>query len=68
MANTRFEMHQFRHVLSRMRLGETDRQIAKARLVGRKKASELRGVFARGGLAGPRAAAPGGSCDHGGPG
>jgi len=42
MPNRRFEMHQYRHILSRMRLGETDRQLAKAGWIGRKKAAALR--------------------------
>lgn len=42
MANRRFEMHQYRHVLVQMRLGETDRQIARAGLMGRRKAAQLR--------------------------
>lgn len=46
MANRRFEMHQYRHILSRMRLGETDRRLAKSGLLGRKKAAQLRLVFA----------------------
>ena len=35
-------MHEYRHVLSRMRLGESDRQIARSGLMGRPKAGELR--------------------------
>ncbi len=42
MANRRFEMHQYRHILVRMRLGETDRQIARAGLMGRRKAAAVR--------------------------
>ena len=53
MANRRFEMHQYRHILSRMRLGEADRHLAKARLIGRRKAAELRLVFAREGWLDP---------------
>jgi len=34
MANRRFEMHEYRHVIHRMRLGESDRAIAKAGLIG----------------------------------
>lgn len=44
MANRRFEMHQYRHVLARMRLGDTDRQIARLGLMGRRKAAEVRGL------------------------
>ncbi len=35
MANRRFEMYQYRQVLTRMRLGESDRAIARSRLMGR---------------------------------
>lgn len=35
-------MHQYRHIITRMRLGDSDRQIAKAKLMGRNKAAELR--------------------------
>jgi hypothetical protein len=39
MANRRFEMYQYRQVLTRMRLGDTDRAIARAGLMGRPKAA-----------------------------
>ena len=42
MSNRRFEMHQYRHVLVRMRLGDTDRAIAKLGLMSRTKAGRLR--------------------------
>lgn len=35
-------MHEYRHILVRMRLGETDRQIARAGLMGRRKAATVR--------------------------
>ena len=35
MANRRFEMYQNRQVLTRMRLGESDRTIARSGLTGR---------------------------------
>jgi transposase len=44
MANRRFEMFEYRQVIYRMRLGESDRAIAKAGLMGRRKAAELRAV------------------------
>lgn len=44
MANRRFEMFVYRQVLTRMRLGDTDRAIARAGLMGRRKAAELRKV------------------------
>ncbi|MFC1525819.1 hypothetical protein ACFL6X_03290 [Candidatus Latescibacterota bacterium] len=42
MANRRFEMHQYRQVIVRMRLGDTDRGIAEGGLMGRRKAAEVR--------------------------
>ncbi len=41
MANRRFEMHQIRQVLVHMRSGQSDRDIARAGLMGRKKAAGL---------------------------
>jgi hypothetical protein len=35
-------MYEYRQVIYRMRLGESDRAIAKAGLIGRRKAAELR--------------------------
>jgi len=48
MADRRFEMYEYRQVLVRMRLGDTDRALARAGLVGRHKtgAAELRAVAA----------------------
>ncbi len=37
-------MHQYRNVIVRMRLGESDRALAKAGLIGRKKAKEVRRI------------------------
>ncbi len=42
MANRKFEMHEYRQVLMRMRLGETDRAISKAGLMGRRKTADVR--------------------------
>ena len=42
MANRRFAVHEIRHIIARMRLGESDREIAKARPMGRDKAGRLR--------------------------
>ena len=39
MANRRFEMYEYRQVLTRMRLGDSDRAIARSGLKGRQKAS-----------------------------
>lgn len=46
MANRRIEVHEIRHAIMRMRLGDSDRQIKKAGLIGRSKASELRKLAA----------------------
>jgi hypothetical protein len=42
MANRRFEMYQYQQILSRMRLGDSDRDLARAKLIGRKKAAAFR--------------------------
>jgi hypothetical protein len=42
MANRRFEVHEIRHAIVRMRLGDSNRQIKKAGLMGRAKATQLR--------------------------
>ena len=44
MANRKFEMYEYRQVLMRMRLGETDRALAKTGLMGRRKLGEVRRV------------------------
>ena len=41
MANRRFEMYQYRQALTRMRLGDTDRAIARSGLMGRQKAAPV---------------------------
>ncbi len=47
MGNRRFEMFQFRQAIVRMRLGDSDRDISRARLMGRKKAGTLRELAQR---------------------
>lgn len=42
MANRRFEMYQYRQIISRLRSGDSDRDLARDGLVGRKKAGRLR--------------------------
>ena len=44
MANRRFEMHEYRQAIVRLRLGESSRAIARSGLVGRRKAEALRQV------------------------
>ena len=58
MANRRFEMYELRQVLVRMRLGDTDRAIARAGLLGRRKAGELRERAAAEGWLDPGSALP----------
>ena len=42
MAKRRFEMYHYRQALVRMRLGDSDRQIAKSGLMGRHVAGTVR--------------------------
>ena len=58
MSFRRFEMHQYRHVLSRIRLGETDRSIARSGLMGRKKCSQLRLLASKHGWLDPETPMP----------
>jgi transposase len=44
MGRRRIEMYRYREVIARLRLGDTDRQIAKANLLGRPKTALLRRV------------------------
>ena len=44
MSNRRFEMYEYRQALHRMRLGESNRTIAKSGLMGRRKAAELKRI------------------------
>ena len=44
MANRRFEMHHYRQVIHRMRQGQSDRSIAKTKLMGRVKCSMVRSI------------------------
>lgn len=58
MANRRFSVHETRDVIVRMRMGETDRQIAKDGLMGRSKASRLRSLANENGWLEPGADLP----------
>jgi hypothetical protein len=44
MANRRFEMYQYRQVIFRMRMGQSDRTIAKSGLMGSLKCAEVRAI------------------------
>lgn len=58
MSFRRFEMHQHCHVLSRMRLGDTDRSIARSGLMGRKKSAQLRLLASKHGWLDPETPLP----------
>lgn len=49
MTNRRFEMYEYRQVIVRMRLGESDRAIAHTGLMGRKKVKAVRAAAAAAG-------------------
>lgn len=44
MARRKFEMHHYRQALLRMRQGDSDRDIATARVMGRPKAAQWRRI------------------------
>ena len=44
MANRRFDMFEYRQIIHRMRMGETDRAIARTKAMGRLKCAEVRVV------------------------
>ena len=52
MANRRFEMYQYRQVIHRMRMGQTDRAIAKTKLMGRLKCAQVRAIAEQNGWLG----------------
>jgi len=58
MANRRFEMYEIRQILQRLRLGETDRAIARSERVGRVKVASLRQVAAERGWLDPTGPLP----------
>ena len=54
MANRRIEMHQYRQVIHCMRLGQSDRAIARDKLIGRRKCAIVRVIAEQNGwLSGP---------------
>ena len=53
MTNRRFEMYQYRHALARMRQGDSDRDIARSKLMGRKKIAAVREAAQRHGWLDP---------------
>ncbi len=58
MARRRFEMFQYRQVLTRLRAGQTDRQISRARLMGRGKVGAFRALAQAQGWLDPHGALP----------
>ena len=47
MSGRKFEMHLYRQVLMRMHQGDSDRDIARSRLMGRRAAAALRALAQR---------------------
>ena len=47
MSHRRFEMYEYRQIIFRLRLGETARSIARSKLAGRNKVSDIREVAAQ---------------------
>ena len=58
MARRRFEMHHYRQALLRMRQGDSDRDIAEARIMGRRKAGQWRQLAQAQGWLEPQAPLP----------
>ena len=58
MGRRRFEMFEYRAVLARLRLGDSDRDVAKARLMGRAKVAALRSSAIQHGWLDPAAPMP----------
>ena len=58
MAKRRFEMYEYRQVLVRMRLGDSDREIARSGLMGRAKSAALRATATAQGWLVPEHALP----------
>jgi len=58
MANRRIEMYEYRQVLHRMRCGDSNREIARSRLMGRRKARAVRRVAEQEGWLDPEGSLP----------
>lgn len=58
MSNRRFEMYQYRQILVRMRQGDSDRDITRSRLMGRKKVAQIRAIAHERGWLAPDAPLP----------
>ena len=58
MTNRRFEMYHYRQILVRMRQGDSDREIARSKAMGRRKVAKVRSVAAGLGWLSPDAPLP----------
>ncbi len=58
MSNRRFEMFNYRQVLVRMRQGDSDRQIARSKTMGRRKIAHVREIAAERGWLTPAVPLP----------
>ena len=58
MANRKFAMYQYRHIIFQMRQGESDRQIAKLQLAGRTKCQSIRALAKQHGWLDPSSTLP----------
>ncbi len=58
MGNRRFEMYEYRQILHRMRCGDSNREIARSRLMGRRKARQVRRVAQQEGWLDPERSLP----------
>lgn len=54
MTNRRFEMYHYRQLMARMRQGDSDRDIARSRLMGRKKIARVREIAVQHGWLDPK--------------
>ncbi len=44
MSNRRFEMYDYRQIIHRIRMGQTDREIARTKIIGRAKCGQIRAI------------------------
>lgn len=58
MTNRRFEMYHYRQILVRMRQGDSDREIARSKTMGRRKVAQVRTVAAELGWLAPDSPLP----------
>ncbi|MCW8090698.1 hypothetical protein [Alteromonas sp. ASW11-130] len=54
MTNRRIEMHHYRDILVRMRFGQSSRQLAKQRIIGRCKAQQIKDIAETNGWLDPK--------------